>query len=526
LDVAARMSAEAGELEEFAGRVLADGIKSVVVLGMGGSSLAPEVFAKLFGPRQGLRTVEILDSTYPPLISETLARLSLPETLFIVSSKSGRTVETLSQAKFFYQKVRAVKSTKAGAHFVAITDEGSDLQRFAAEREFRRVFVNPSDIGGRYSALSYFGLVPASFTGVSLTDLLAAALRARETLAVNDPAENSAAQLGALWAAGAQNGRDKLTFVADDAVAPFVPWVEQLVAESTGKEGVGVAPIEGEPAGALGEYGVDRLFVFLEGPSATPPDGNSLRAAVAAAHVPHMVIRVPALTSLGFEFLRMEVATAAAGYLLGINPFDEPNVQESKDNTNAILGELESGGAFPEAVALAEWDGMRVIDLRDPAGVNPERFATPEKGLRKFFTGLRNDSYVAILCYFAETEESEAALAQLRRVIRQRFGVATLRGYGPRYLHSIGQLYKGGAAQGHFITLTHRAVKKLPIPGVPFTFNELISAQAIGDAQALQKRNFPLIALDCAEDPIASVNFLAEQIERIFEPIASGSSAE
>lgn len=526
LDSATNMKPRIEELNSFAQAVIDDGIRHALVLGMGGSSLAPEMFSRMFGPRAGLDSVRIMDTTDPAAIKAMLKAIDISKTLFIVASKSGKTIETMSHARFFYDLVEKAGITNPGSRFVAITDEGSDLEKFALDRKFRRVFLNPADIGGRYSALSYFGLLPAAFTGANLTDIVDRALDAQKTCAVKAYADNSAFQLGALWAVAAERGYDKLTFVASESLRPFVPWIEQLVAESTGKEGNGVIPIEAEPPGSPADYGADRLFMFLSLAGEKSSQFTELEVAISDSDTPSVSITFESLSDIGYELFRQEVATATAGYVMGINPFDEPNVSESKNNTASILTRFEQSGFFPHPKIIAAWDGLEITELGDAARYNENELDSAARTLKRFFTGLRKGSYVAILNYFGQTEKTERALENLRQTIRNKFGVATLRGYGPRFLHSIGQLYKGGPAFGHFIVLTHSEQERIEIPDAPYSFNQLIGAQSIGDTESLVKRNLPTLMINSATDPASDISTLASQIDRCFKNLPASSGQE
>ncbi len=521
LPVVEEMAKEAQVLREFADSVIGSGIKHLVVLGMGGSSLAPETFAKIFHTRGALDTIDIVDSTYPKMITGLLSRIDLAKTIFIVASKSGKTVETLSQARFFLAKMKTTDVADPGRHFIAITDLGSFLEKFAAENGFRKVFLNPSDIGGRYSALSYFGLVPAAFTRVNLADMLELAVEGKQRLSERKASLNSAFQLGALWGVCSEVGIDKLTIVTSKSLAPLAPWIEQLVAESTGKEGKGVVPLDAEPLAQFTEYGDDRIFLFLTLNGEADEELVALRDSALRSGAPLASIEWRNPLEIGFEFLRQEVATASAGFVLGINPFDEPNVQESKDNTAKILAELDSTGELPQPKVQALWDGLSVYEIGEIAALEQDELKTPAKAIKRFFTGLRKDSYVALLGYFERTEKTERALANLRTIIRNKFGVATLRGYGPRYLHSIGQLYKGGAAEGQFIVFTGPESDELAIPEAKYSFNQLILAQALGDTGSYVKRNLPTLMFKATDAPEVAIDFLAAQIDMAFAESAA-----
>ncbi len=451
---------EAGELESFAAEVAGDGFRTAVLLGMGGSSLAAEVFNATFGTAPGMLDLVILDTTDPSTIKQTRDRLDLEHTLFIVASKSGSTLETLSQFRYFWGEV------PNGANFIAITDPGSGLEALGEERGFRRVFLNQPDIGGRYSALSHFGLVPAALIGADLEGVLD---RAQQMLAATHPCvpieENPGAWLGAVLGVAAQAGRDKLTLVLPPPIASFGYWVEQLIAESTGKEGVGIVPVEGETVGAPEYYGDDRLFVAIG-------DHPELAALEAAGHP---VVRFPYRDQLqlGSEFVRWEFATAVAGHILGIQPFDQPNVQAAKDATGKILaGEKVD----PETPSVAE-----VL-----AQVGP-------------------GDYVAIQSYLSRSDDVEKRLRKARARLRDRYKVATTVGYGPRFLHSTGQLHKGGANNGVFLQVIDADSIDLAIPGQSYSFGELKTAQALGDLNSLRnsKRRVARVTLDQLEKVIS-----------------------
>ncbi len=433
------------ELQAFATQAAADGFETAVLLGMGGSSLAPEVFMTTFGATDGAVELIVLDTTHPATIERVTGSLELAKTLFVLASKSGTTTETLSHFAYFWDR------TPSGEQFVAITDPGTPLERMADEHGFRAVFRNPEDIGGRYSALSYFGLVPAALIGAPLHEVLDAAEEMRSATEPTVPAAQSpAARLGALLGASAAAGRDKLTLFLPHEIASFGTWVEQLIAESTGKEGVGIVPVVGEPLGPPGVYGDDRLFVAI----------GEHEGLDAFERLGHAVARIGLedRVQLGGEFFRWEMATAVAGYVLGINPFDQPNVQEAKDATREILaaGSVEDPGT----------DDLRAL-------------------LKEIGPG----DYVAILAYLDRTSEAEDTIERARLAIRDRYAVATTTGFGPRFLHSTGQLHKGGPNSGVFIQITDgERATDLPIPGQPFSFGTLIDAQALGDLRSLRTR--------------------------------------
>ena len=431
LSLPERMRDQTGELRRFAESC--GGFERVVLLGMGGSSLAPEVLATTFGGRP----LTVLDTTHPDAVQAVEREGDLRKTLFIVASKSGGTVETLCQFAYFYDKL------PDGGHFVAITDPGTPLEALARLRRFRRVFLNPADIGGRYSALSYFGLVPAALIGVDIDALLdSAAEMACACDACVPAADNPGLWLGALIGEAAKAGRDKLTLLFPDDVATFGAWLEQLIAESTGKEGVGIVPVADETVGPPEVYGRDRLFVSLGGANAPEPS---------------VVIPFEGKDKLGAEFFRWEFATAVAGQVLSIHPFDQPNVEAAKDATQHLLE--------ADAAPAASYDDLAA-----------------------FLAGVHEGDYLAIQAYLPRTATNVSRLQAARLKLRDRLRVATTLGFGPRFLHSTGQLHKGGPDSGVFIQVVDEPATDLPIPGKPFTFRRLLDAQSAGDLQALRAR--------------------------------------
>lgn len=441
LTVADDLAGKAKELTAFAKSVWDEGYTTAVLLGMGGSSLAPEVLQATFGTAPGALTLHVLDATDPDQIASLEAGLNLERTLFIVSSKSGTTIETLSQFAHFWSKV------PDGAHFIAVTDPGTSLQKLGEERGFRKVFANPPDIGGRYSALSYFGLVPAALIGIDVARLLRRAHQMMEACGQKGSAEaNPGAWLGAILGEAALAGQNKLTLVLPEAMATLANWIEQLIAESTGKEGRGILPVAGEPLGAPRVYGKDRLFVVYG-------DDPSLKALEKAGHpVVRLAYHDP--YQLGAEFFRWEFATAVAGHILQINAFDQPNVQEAKEATNKILA------------------GQKV-DSGTPA-------------VDQVLAQVKEGDYIALTAYVPRDDDWEKRLQRVRVALRDRYHVATTVGFGPRFLHSTGQMHKGGPNQGVFLQVVSEPRVDLPIPGETKTFGELKAAQANGDLESLR----------------------------------------
>jgi transaldolase/glucose-6-phosphate isomerase len=483
LDVAETMAGRVTELTTFAGEVRRAGFTHAVLCGMGGSSLAPEVMRTTFGVAKGYLDLAVLDSTDPAAVLAAEARSDLSRTLFIIASKSGGTAEINAMFKFFWHRLTQIRGNRAGEHFIAITDPGTSLEALAHERGFRRVFLNPPEIGGRYSALSYFGLVPAALMGVDVARLLERARMMMGACSGNIPAaRNPALRLGAALGALAETGRDKATFIVSNKIASFGYWVEQLIAESTGKEGKGILPVEGEAPGKPTAYGNDRVFVYLRLGRDAKHD-KAVKALEKAGH-PVIEIQLSDVYELGGEFLRWEIATAVAGRVLGINPFDQPNVQEAKDITKQYLAELAQSGRLPEA-------GAALSPATEDFGVR----------LRKYFSLVRRNDYIALMAYFERTPRREKLLRELQALLRDQTRAATTIGYGPRFLHSTGQLHKGGANNGVFLQLLVDDVVDAPIEGEPYTFSGLKQAQALGDYGALLARRRRVVRVQLGSQP-------------------------
>jgi len=453
LDCPTTMRAEVPRLLQFAEGCAADGLERVVVLGMGGSSLFPEVLLRTFGSRPDRLQLVVLDTTDPAAVTRVTDEWPAARTLFLAASKSGSTIETRSHLEHFWAQ------HPDPACFAATTDPGSALGELAAERSFRATFENPSDIGGRYSALSLFGLVPAALAGISVDALLDGAAVVLADLV-------PASRLAAVLAAGVGAGRDKLTFVVDPRLEAFGLWVEQLIAESTGKQGTGVLPVVGEPLGAPEVYGADRLFVGIG--SLTDADAEALDALVAAGHP---VVRIPfdegadLEVSLGSQVALWEAATALCGAALGLNPFDQPDVAAAKAATQQVL----DGGAVPDV---------------------------PEQPVAAVLDEVRPGDYVAIQAYVDPADGAVDVLEQARVAIRDRYRVATTVGLGPRFLHSTGQFHKGGPPTGVFVQVVGADPDDVAIPGSPFGFATLKQAQAAGDLATLRDRGLRAARVD------------------------------
>jgi len=454
LTIADKMLEELPEIRAFVRAAREDGMSDVVLLGMGGSSLAPEVFRRSSPPAEGALRLHVLDSTEPIAVRRVADAIDVARTLFIVSSKSGGTIEPNALLAYF----RGLQPDPR--HFVAITDPGTSMAQLAADQGFRHTFVSDPEIGGRYSALSPFGIVPAALAGVDVQAVLEGGQVAAENCELQE--RNSGLWLGAALGELARRGRDKLTFVVDQPIGSFGIWAEQLVAESTGKQGTGVLPIADEPLVDPGAYGSDRVFIHLRDADAPDPRHAEAMHALAAAGHPTITLTAAGASDLGRLFFFSEFATAVAGWALAINPFDQPNVQEAKDNT------------------------AKVLEQGTPEGLD-------EGSLGELLDGLAPPGYLAIMGYLPYDDAVDRAVSGLRAAVIERYGVATTWGYGPRFLHSTGQFHKGGPPTGRFLQLVHDAGDDLEVPGKPFSFRTLIDAQADGDLQTLRDHGVPAV---------------------------------
>ncbi len=485
------------DLRTFADETKAEGMRHVVLLGMGGSSLAPEVFQSTFGSAPGCPALVVLDSTHPVAVRTVEASLDLRRSLFLVSSKSGSTLETLSFFRYFWARVKEVTNTP-GRHFVAITDPGTSLERLAHERGFRRVFLAPPDVGGRYSALTVFGLVPAALIGVDLHRLLDRAWTMVEATAFCVPApDNPPLALGAALGELARSGRDKVTFFPSASLAAFPAWLEQLIAESTGKDSKGIVPVADEPPASPDAYGADRLFVALQlERDDTAILDDRLTTLEAVGH-PTVRIRLAEATDLGQEFFRWEVAVAAASAVLGIHPFNQPDVELAKELARRAMG---TDGSRPST----DKTELPNVTLAPSSRPGPSL-----KALDEWLASAKPGDYVALQAYLAPTPETTAALQEIRLTLRNRLRLATTLGYGPRFLHSTGQLHKGGPNTGLFLQLTDDPAPDLSVPEGQYTFGALIRAQALGDLLALKQRERRLLRVHLGRETLSGLRQLA-----------------
>ena len=511
------MSERVDELTSFANEIKAEGFSYVVVLGMGGSSLCPEVFARTFGKRAGWPELKVVDSTVPATIRRIQKSLDLKKTLFIVSSKSGTTTEPVMFHRYFYNEVKKVSGDKTGRQFVAITDPGTQMVEDAKKDNFRKIFLNMADIGGRYSALSYFGLVPFAVSGGDVKELLARTMQALATCEPGSAADaNIGMKMGAAIGTLAKAGRDKLTLVTSDSVKSVGLWIEQLIAESTGKEGKGIVPIAGEALGSPETYGSDRVFFYV---GTGEPSGDTATKLAVLQKAGHPVLKnvMKDAMDLGAEFYLWEFATGVAGHVLGINAFDQPNVQESKDNTKRILGEFVKTKSMPKLKEIAESDGVKAsADDGNAAAVKGSDLASV---VGAHLARVKPGDYIAITQYFDETDAHEALVQKIRLALRERTKCATTTGYGPRFLHSTGQLHKGGPASGVFLQLTALDSPDIPLPGEGYTFGVLKDAQALGDFESLAKRSRRAIRVELGGN-------VTEGLEVLLDVVTSRAKAK
>jgi transaldolase/glucose-6-phosphate isomerase len=478
--------------QTFADEIRREGFKDALLLGMGGSSLGPEVLAATFGQKNGFPRLRILDSTVPAQIKAIEATLDLAKTLFIVSSKSGSTTEPNVFKDYFFKRVAdTVGETNAGRHFVAITDPGSALEQSAQAQGFRKIFFGVPSIGGRYSVLSPFGLVPAAIAGIDVARLeKSTRMMMRSCGADVPPAENPGIMLGLALGAAARGGRDKVTILGSPGLASFGAWAEQLFAESTGKNGKGLIPIDGEPLAVPVVYGDDRFFIdlTLDGEADAAHEAK-LKALQAAGH-PVVRIRPMSAHRIGQEFLRFEIATAVAGAVIGINPFDQPDVEASKVKTRELTTAFEKTGALPAETPV--WSDKSIALYTDETNAKALREAGADGGfeswLKAHLARIHAGDYVGMLAYIARDDAHTERLQKLRLAVRERRHVATCLEFGPRFLHSTGQAYKGGPDSGVFLQITADDAEDLPIPAHRASFGVVKAAQARGDFDVLAER--------------------------------------
>ena len=503
LETPENMLQEVSTMEELAKEIKEEGFKHVVLLGMGGSSLAPEVFMSSFGPAEGYPALIVLDSTHPKAIKNVLDKINIRRTIFLVSSKSGGTLETDSLFRFFFNAVES-ETTDVGSRFIAITDPGTSLEKLSKEKKFRGVFASPKDVGGRFSALTYFGLLPAALIGVNIEAVLKKAIIAAEESQRPAPITgNPAIVLGTVLGELAMEGRNKLTLFTSKEIGSFGAWVEQLIAESTGKNNRGIVPIVGEDIEDPSYYGEDRLFIYVH-LKGSDDDIDSDLDSLESSGEPVVRIDIEDKEELGGLFFNWEMATAVAGALMGINPFDQPDVEATKIKTKELMKAFEDNGVLPSLKPLLS---EKSIDLYSPLKLNGSFL---EEALRNFLSLASQGDYLSIMAYLPREPQIEQLLEKMRGSLFKRLKRPTTLGYGPRFLHSTGQLHKGDANKGIFIQITGDAATDLAVPGKGYSFSTLIAAQAEGDYRALCERNRRIIRLHLKGN-------LAESLAELFK---------
>jgi len=502
-------------LQDFADEVKQARFSDVLLLGMGGSSLGPEVFGETFGSKPGYPKLHVLDSTDPEQIRHFEARVDLGRTLFLVSSKSGSTLEPNIFKQYFFERAKqAVGTTEAPKRFVAITDPGSSLEKVALTEGFRRIFHGDPSIGGRYSVLSAFGMVPAAAIGIDARAFLeSTAEMVRSCAASAPPVENPGVILGAILGCAQRRGRDKVTVIASKGIADFGAWLEQLLAESTGKLGKGIVPVDGEPLGPPAAYGNDRVFAYLRLASDQDAEQERAIAALEAAGQPVVRIIVSDPMQLGQEFFRWEMATAVAGSVIGINPFDQPDVEAAKVKARDLTEAYEKTGKLPEERPFFEGDGIKLFaDPRNEAALKPQATSLVA-ALKAHFSRIGAGDYAALLAYIERSPGHIEMVQRLRQMIRDRTKAATCVGFGPRFQHSTGQTYKGGPKSGVFLQITCGDAEDLRVPGQSYTFGIVKAAQARGDLEVLADRGRRALRAHITRDLERGLETLSRAVE-------------
>ncbi|HEX5240006.1 MAG TPA: hypothetical protein VFW20_03320 [Candidatus Limnocylindrales bacterium] len=512
LDAPEHFGREAPELEAFGDGVRADGFTTAVVMGMGGSSLAPQVLHEVFGTADGYLDLRILDTTDPAGVAAVVDDLDPLQTLWIIASKSGTTTEPLAfEADRWAAVEQALRDRgsdqKPGEFFIAITDPGKSVEAIPHHDDLREQFLNLATVGGRYSALTYVGLVPASLIGLDLDPLLASASSMLAQCREPEPDRNPGLRLGLVMGELARGGRDKLTLLPDPAIASFGTWLEQLLAESTGKHGTGILPVDREPLLDPQRYGSDRAFARIALAGERDRSRDELADALAGLGHPVIDIELDDPIDLGGEFVRWEVATAFAGAVLGIDAFDQPNVEEAKELTRKVLAEAGHGGGSGRGGSGTSAPDPNVLDATTGANAVAD-------GLRAVLGAARVPNYIAIQAFIAPGQAQDTAIEQLRTTLAGT-GCATTAGYGPRFLHSTGQLHKGGPPTGIFLQLTSGHPIDRPIPGWPYTFGQLIDAQARGDREAIAAHDRPVLHVDLGPDLAGGLATLNDAVRRV-----------
>lgn len=528
LDVTGEQLANAAKLKEFADEVKSAGFSDILLLGMGGSSLCPEVLALTFGQTPGFPRLHILDSTDPAQIRTVEKKLDLAKTLFIVSSKSGSTLEPNIYKQYFFERVRQTLGNnndkdKAGSHFIAITDPGSKVQLVAERDHFRHIFYGLPSIGGRYSALSNFGMVPAAAMGLDTGKFLTRTKEMVDACQASTPVEqNPGVMLGLILGTAAKLGRDKITLITSPGIGDLGAWLEQLIAESTGKLGKGIIPVDREQLGAPDVYSNDRIFAYLRLENAPDAVQDAKVAALEKAGHPVVRIAVSDIYNLGQEFFRWEIATVVAGSILGINAFNQPDVEASKIVTKQLTSEYELTGSLPPEKPVLEEAGFKLFtddknaaDLAKATGPEHSSDSPLKNYLRAHLARLGAGDYFALLGYVEMNADHESLLQTLRMTVRDHKHVATCLGFGPRFLHSTGQAYKGGPNSGVFLQVTCDDAQDLPVPGQKYTFGVVKAAQARGDFQVLADRKRRALRVHLGSDVKAGLTKLRELVKQV-----------
>lgn len=521
LDMTEKQLETIGHLKDIAQEIRREEFSHALLLGMGGSSLCPEVMQLTFGKHEGFPELHVLDSTDPAQVKTLEEKVDLANTIFIVSSKSGSTLEPNIFKQYFFERVKAtIGAEQAGSRFIAITDPDSKMQRVAEGDNFRHIFFGLPSIGGRYSALSDFGMVPAAVMGVDVAAFLDCTKLMVDACKADEPGDNPGVTLGAVLGAAANQGRDKLTIIPSPRIADLGAWLEQLLAESTGKEGKGIIPVDREHPGNPEDYGNDRVFAYLRLDSA--PDEAQDAAVAALEHAGHPVVRISLadVYDLGQEFFRWEIATAVAGSIMGINPFNQPDVEASKIVTKELTSAYEATGKLPPEEAILEDDGIKLFTDEK----NAARLAEATGGdktlnayIKAHLDSVEAGDYVAFLAYVEMNKANEALVQMPRHAVRDNKKAATCLGFGPRFLHSTGQAYKGGPNSGVFLQITADDAADLPVPEQTYTFGVVKAAQARGDFQVLADRDRRALRVHLGADVNAGLERLRAAIEQALQ---------
>jgi len=489
LDIPYKMLSKIAEIEDFSLEIKKEGFKYIVLLGMGGSSLAPDVYSSIF-QKKSFPKLFVLDSTHPETIWKIRQRINLNKTLFIFPSKSGGTIEPNTQFKYFWQELKKIKKSKPENNFIAITDKNTSLEKLAYQFNFRKIFINPSDIGGRFSALSYFGLVPAALCGADIDKILKRAINMADLCQLNEVNKNKGFELGLAIAKAFFEKKDKLTLILPKEINRFGLWIEQLIAESTGKEGKGIIPVREDLLKFENKYGNDRFFILFDINNKGNKDEIEF---LKKNNFNFYISNINDFYDIGAEFFKWEIATATAGFFLKINPFDQPDVQESKKLTIEILKNIKENGKIEEVIPDFNSSELSIYaskNLKDIFTNNNEK-----EIFENFIKKAKPGDYISILAYIDENKENENALKKLSEYISLNTGISSIYSYGPRYLHSTGQLFKGGENKGLFLVLTGKSKKDIILSGENYSFYQLNIAQAIGDFKALESKERKVIRM-------------------------------